>query len=200
MGSRMKSATDTQVSVVWFSSSCILKQAPLTPPVRECPLEIAGAEFSGSMGCCVHSDTETAWPLKAQGLPNDGVADASVIERSLNTVDLHSVLWLNTRCVDPDGGLELLLLYRTARTGESVPGLQTPLVHPPFVPRLAGVLPPLLLHVWKGQQGQHGEGKEGRLCPARPPGCPEGKGAWRAVEQRKRVSRKKRHFPSSFFL
>eukprot|EP00064_Thunnus_orientalis_P000417 superscaffoldBa00000020_g417 len=70
--------------------------------------------------------------------------------------------------------------------GECVPGLQTLLVHPSFVPRLAGVLPPLQLRVWKGQQGQHGEGKEGRLCPARPPGCPEGKGAWRAVEQRKR--------------
>lgn len=84
--------------------------------------------------------------------------------------------------------------------GECVPGLQTLPVHPPFVPRLASVLPLLPLRVWKGQQGQHGEGKEGRLCPARPPGCPEGKGAWRAVEQRKRVSGKKRHFPSSFSL
>lgn len=81
-----------------------------------------------------------------------------------------------------------------------MPGHQTLLVHSPFVPRLAGVLPLLLLRVWKGQQGQHGEGKEGRLCPAWPPGCPEGKGVWRAVEQRKRVSRKKRHFPSSFLF
>lgn len=64
----------------------------------------------------------------------------------------------------------------------------------PLVPRLAGVLPPLQLCVWKGQRGQHGDGKEGRLCPARPPGRPEGKGAWRALEQRKRVSGKKETF------
>lgn len=68
----------------------------------------------------------------------------------------------------------------------------------PFVPCLAGVLPRLQLCVRKGQQGQHGDGKEGRLCPARPPGRPEGEGAWRAVKQRKRVSGKKRRFPSSF--
>lgn len=48
----------------------------------------------------------------------------------------------------------------------------------------------------EGPAGPAWRGKEGRLCPARPPGCPEGKGAWRAVEQRKRVSGKKRHFPS----
>lgn len=77
---------------------------------------------------------------------------------------------------------------------------KTLLVHPSFVPRLADVLPLLLLCVWKGQQGQHGGGKEGRLCPAWPPGCPEGKGAWRAMEKRKGVGGKKRHFPSSFFL
>lgn len=65
---------------------------------------------------------------------------------------------------------------------------------PPVLPRLAGVLPPLQLCVWKGQRGQHGDGKEGRLCRARPPGRPEGKGAWRALEQRKRVSGKKETF------
>lgn len=75
--------------------------------------------------------------------------------------------------------------------GDCVPKL-------PFVPCLAGVLPRPQLCVWKGQQGQHGDGEEGRLCPARPPGRPEGEGAWRAVEQRKRVSGKKRRFPSSF--
>lgn len=32
------------------------------------------------MGCCVHSDTETAWPLKARGLPDDGVAETSAME------------------------------------------------------------------------------------------------------------------------
>lgn len=61
--------------------------------------------------------------------------------------------------------------------------------------------------VREGQQGQHGDGKEGRLCPVQPPGCPEGKEAWRAAEQRKRVSggKKKREtfsllFFSSFLL
>lgn len=33
-----------QVSDVWFSSSSIMKQAPFTPTVKECPLEIADAE------------------------------------------------------------------------------------------------------------------------------------------------------------
>lgn len=51
--------------------------------------------------------------------------------------------------------------------------------------------PPLQLGVWTGQRGQHGDGKEGRLCPARPPGRPEGKEAWRVLERRKRVSGKK---------
>lgn len=87
---------------------------------------------------------------------------------------------------------QAVLCSPCALEGERAPGLQTLLVHPSFVPCLAGVLPLLLLCVWKGQQGQHGEGKEGRLCPPRPPGCPEGKGAWRAVEQRKRVSGKKK--------
>lgn len=102
-------------------------------------------------------------------------------------------------CKNPPGLVSppSVLLVRRVE-GEHVPGLQTLLVHPPFVPRLPGVLPPLLLRVWKGQQGQHGEGKEGRLCPPRPPGCPEGKGAWRAVEQRKRVSGKKETFPLLF--
>lgn len=51
--------------------------------------------------------------------------------------------------------------------------------------------PPLQLGVWTGQRGQHGDEKEGRLCPARPPGRPEGKEAWRVLEWRKRVSGKK---------
>lgn len=41
------------------------------------------------------------------------------------------------------------------------------------------------------QRDQNGDGEEGRLCPARPPGCPEGEEAWRALEPSKRVSRKK---------
>lgn len=36
--------------------------------------------FTGSMGCCVHSDSEIVRPQKAQGLPDDGVAETSVME------------------------------------------------------------------------------------------------------------------------
>lgn len=32
------------------------------------------------MGYCVHSDTETAWALKAQGLLDDGVHETSAME------------------------------------------------------------------------------------------------------------------------
>lgn len=42
------------------------------PPI--CP------QYAGSMGCSVHSYTETAWPLKAQGLPDDGVTETSAME------------------------------------------------------------------------------------------------------------------------
>lgn len=42
------------------------------PPI--CP------QYSGSMGCCVHSYTETARTLKAQGLPDDGVTETSAME------------------------------------------------------------------------------------------------------------------------
>ncbi|KAI3373961.1 hypothetical protein L3Q82_022527, partial [Scortum barcoo] len=74
------SKTLARVSEVGLSSSSILKQAPLTPPATECPLEIAGAEHVGSMDCCVHSHTETACTLKAQRLPDDGVTETSAME------------------------------------------------------------------------------------------------------------------------
>ncbi len=32
------------------------------------------------MGSCVHAHTETARPLKAQGLPDDGVTETSAME------------------------------------------------------------------------------------------------------------------------
>lgn len=90
-----------------------------------------------------------------------------------------------------------VLLVRCVK-GECVPGLQTLLVHLSFVPRLACVLPLLLLHVWKGQQGQHGEGKEGRLCPALPPGCPEGKGGVEGRGAEEAGQREKDIFPPLF--
>lgn len=95
--------------------------------------------------------------------------------------------------------LSSVLLVRCVEGARVCQRLQTPPVRPPFVPRLAGVLPLLLLCVWTGQQGQHGEGKEGRLCPARPPGRPEGKGAWRVVEQRKLGQWEKEKFSFPFF-
>lgn len=42
------------------------------PPI--CPL------YTGSMGSSVHFDMETAWPLKAKGLPDDGVDETSAVE------------------------------------------------------------------------------------------------------------------------
>lgn len=78
----------------------------------------------------------------------------------------------------------LFFLYKTS---SSSPGcalfslcivwkVRVRLVDPFFVPRLADVLPLLLLRVWKGQQGQHGERKEGRLCPALATWLPRGEG------------------------
>lgn len=42
------------------------------PPI--CP------QYTGSMGCCVQSYTETGWPLKAHKLPDDGVTETSAME------------------------------------------------------------------------------------------------------------------------
>lgn len=45
---------------------------------RFCPLICP--QYAGSIGCSVHSDTETAWPLKATGFPDDGVDETSAVE------------------------------------------------------------------------------------------------------------------------
>lgn len=49
---------------------------------QSCPL------YTGSMGCCV----QTAWPLKARGLPDDGVTETSAMEVQMVALGtLHAV-------------------------------------------------------------------------------------------------------------
>lgn len=76
------------------------------------------------------------------------------------------------------------------------------LADPFFVPRLADVLPLLLLRVWKGQQGQHGERKEGRLCPALATWLPRGEGGVEGGGEEEGGQREKRDIspPLSLFL